>query len=122
MSLRNLGWIKDRDPRYKKEVEIESDILDFMVPLSLISNEIISNILKYAFTEKSTDNTITFVLKESKNKTFTLLIGDNGIGNNTDFEAESSGLGIELIKTFTSQIDGKIRKIPTKGTLYELTF
>lgn len=108
--------------KYKIEVEIESDILDFMVPLSLISNEIISNILKYAFTEKSTNNTITFVLKESQNKTFCLLIGDNGIGHNIDFEAESSGLGIELIKIFTSQIDGKIRKIPTKGTLYELTF
>lgn len=88
----------------------------------MLSNEIISNTLKYAFTEIEGDNVITFKLNKTKNNQFTLLIGDNGKGSTIHLNSENTGFGMDLITILTSQVNGTIKQLPVKGTMYEILF
>lgn len=96
--------------------------IDSIIPFGLIINEIISNSLKYGFKDK-TEGIISIDLSK-KEDTYTLKIGDNGVGiapeafNNNDNET----LGIELIKSLASQIEGTINLLDLKGTYYSLKF
>lgn len=104
------------------EVEVETTVLELLVPIALLANEIISNILKYAFEKNDESNLITFSLKKSENNTTTLRIGDNGKGSKVNLNEENNSFGMELIKVFTSQLNGKIKRLPVKGTMYEIVF
>ena len=53
--------------------------IDTVIPLGLITNEIITNSLKYAFKENTVNAMIKVKLKESKDD-FKLIISDNGVG------------------------------------------
>lgn len=112
--------------RFKIRLDVEIDIeeldLDILVPIGLLSNEIISNTLKYAFTEIEGDNVITFKLNKTKNNQFTLLIGDNGKGSTIHLNSENTGFGMDLITILTSQVNGTIKQLPVKGTMYEILF
>lgn len=96
--------------------------IDTIIPLGLLINEIISNTLKYAFVGRK-KGTITIHLYQEDENLFVLKAGDNGIGMAKEtFEGESPSLGLELIKVFTEQLDGKITRLDTDGTMYELVF
>ncbi|MBL4668526.1 MAG: hypothetical protein JKY30_04620, partial [Flavobacteriales bacterium] len=97
--------------------------IDTIIPLGLLLNEIISNALKYGFT--GIDNgkmTIQLTFNE-KEDTYNLLIGDNGVGMPKEIlEKEEGSLGMELIKIFVTQLDGKIKRLENKGTFFEIIF
>lgn len=38
------------------------------------------------------------------------------------FDKEEGSLGIELIKIFTSQLDGEIERLEDKGTMFRIIF
>ncbi|MCB0400982.1 MAG: hypothetical protein KDD41_02790 [Flavobacteriales bacterium] len=97
--------------------------VDTLIPLGLLFNEIISNSLKYAFADRDKGK-ITIHLSASENdNSYTLIIGDNGIGMDQNlFEKEEGTLGIELIKIFVSQLDGNIKRLDKKGTIFEIVF
>ena len=105
----------------KTDIKVEVDELSLktLVPVGLIINEVVSNSLKHAFVGHK-DGVITLKLTR-ENKYFILVVGDNGIGiNNT--ESKNTGLGMELIETFVSQISGEVKFLDDPGTLYEFTF
>jgi len=105
----------------KTDIKVEVDALSLktLVPVGLIINEVVSNSLKHAFVGHK-DGVITLKLTR-ENKYFILVVGDNGIGiNNT--ESKNTGLGMELIETFVSQISGEVKFLDDPGTLYEFTF
>ncbi len=98
--------------------------IDTLIPLGLLINEIISNSLKYAF-KNAEKGIISIHLSIHKPKNnCTLIIGDNGIGmeKGTLLKEDGTSLGMELIKVFVEQLDGKITRLDKKGTFFKIEF
>jgi len=95
------------------DTEIELITPKFLVSFALIFNELITNSLKHAFTEKeSGEITIRIVKAETY-----LIISYFDDGNWTESNNKKS-FGIELIDTLTEQLDGEYKRQNTIGTLY----
>jgi two-component sensor histidine kinase len=96
--------------------------IDTSIPCSLIINELISNSLKHAF-PVGKKGEIQVVLRPNKNKTFTLIVRDNGVGfpENIDFRNTQS-LGLKLVNTLVNQLDGTIELRSNGGTEFLITF
>lgn len=120
--------LNDLIQAYSLEVEIEGrfDInienfgIDTLIPLGLLTNEIISNALKHGFEGKE-KGIISVEIKLLKPDTYQLKIGDNGIGMHERFQNKQS-LGMELIETLVDQLDGEMTRIIENGTHYIITF
>jgi len=108
-------------------VKIEKDIDDFTLdvkkiqPLGILINEIITNIMKYAFSGR--DCGIINVSCKKVDTMVTVIISDNGIGipESVDFE-NSTGFGLQLVSMLTGQIGGSIRIVRGGGSKFILEF
>lgn len=92
------------------------------IPLSLITNEVVTNILKHAFKGKDKGK-IRFELV-AENEVVMLSIRDNGIGLPKDFDIdESSTLGHRLIDILANQIDAEYNyESDSNGTVFSIQF
>jgi two-component sensor histidine kinase len=108
--------------KYHIEVNVDKIDLDTMIPVGLLINEIISNSLKYAFSSNDSNNVITFKMEKNQSGSYTIIIGDNGIGSKIGLNEDHNTFGLELIKTLTEQLHGTIKQLPDKGTMYEIIF
>lgn len=93
------------------------------IPCSLIVNEVVTNVLKHAF-DDGDSGTLDVLLSEDSD-TVTLRIRDNGKGLPDDFEKEGDGssLGMELIRTLTSQLEGEYSYTSlNQGVEFKLVF
>lgn len=122
--------VNDLIEAYKVGQKIKAEIsvnigglgLDTLVPLGLLTNEIISNSLKHGFREGE-NGIITVDLKKIGEQYFELFIGDNGKG--FDFEAQrvvENTLGTELILALVEQLDGSYEFINENGAYYRIKF
>ena len=130
--------------------DVENIMLDIdtAIPLGLILNELLTNSLKYAFPATASSTTescrlegsksliSSSVIQESVNKTptiavmfnrigdeFELIVKDNGIGFPKDLDYKKTGtLGLELVNRITKQIDGFIEMNTLEGTEFKITF
>jgi two-component sensor histidine kinase len=103
------------------EVGVNRFNADTLTPLGLIINEIISNALKYAFTEDK-QGTIVVRLSRLNDEYFRMIIGDDGIGMD-ESEGREGSFGTELISALTEQLEGSIiRLTEEKGTVYQIDF
>ena len=108
-------------------IELKIDINNFemdsktAINLGLIVNELCTNSLKYAFVNRAS-GVISLNLKNEKEGTAKLLYGDNGVGipKNFDFTTTTT-LGMQLLKSFVSQIDGKMEINQNDGLEYVIT-
>ncbi|MBP6738976.1 MAG: PAS domain S-box protein [Leptospiraceae bacterium] len=108
-------------------IKLEKRIEDFelntkrLQPLAIIVNELITNIMKYAFNGRN--NGIIIVTATILNKIVTLSIEDNGNGlpESTSF-TNSTGFGLMLVRGLTEQLNGKIRIERGNGTKIILEF
>lgn len=119
--------------KLKMDVHVNLDIqlsrdemnIDKALPCGLLLNEIISNAFKYAFKgKKSGKIDVAFIdfFKEDL-RHFKLVIKDDGIGfKQTTKLSDSKTLGLQLIDSLVSQLDGKISISSQKGTSYEIEF
>lgn len=96
--------------------------IDTAIPLGLIVNEIITNSLKYGFKGRA-EGKISIKILQTGHKTYTLYIGDDGVGFTEDvnFRAADS-LGLQLIHKLTLQLKGAVEKIEGEGTNYVISF
>jgi two-component sensor histidine kinase/HAMP domain-containing protein len=96
--------------------------VDTAVPCGLILNELISNCLKHAFTNRS-EGQITIKFYHISQDEFVLQVSDNGVGipGNIDY-MNTTSLGMQLVNTLTSQLDGKIELLQDMGTTFAITF
>ncbi len=93
--------------------------IDNAVPLGLLVNEMLTNAYKHAFPEGAKGR-ITLTLTEDE-KTFTLVVGDNGIGLPENFDAvDKKTLGMELIYILAEQLDSKLEITQKNGTIFTL--
>jgi two-component sensor histidine kinase len=103
-------------------ITLETDIqdisldVDTVIPLGLITNELVSNSLKHAFTNKL-NGEIIVKLVEVGGKLI-LEVSDNGSGQ--DFTKESSGFGRMLIDSLSTKLDAEILKSTEVGTSYKI--
>jgi two-component sensor histidine kinase len=109
------------DVKYQIDVNIDPLDLDTLIPIGLLTNEIISNSLKYAFPGHDKNNVITFKLQKNTSDSFIITIGDNGKGFETELNEKHSTFGLELIAILASQLHGTIRQLPEHGTMYEIS-
>lgn len=104
------------------EVTIESELDRIepksIVPVALIFNELVSNSIKHAF-KKMPHGKINIQVTRKASKEIQLDYSDNGTW---ETPKESNGFGLEMIETFTDQLDGKVERKIENGTHYKFTF
>jgi PAS domain S-box-containing protein len=111
----------DLDISYELE-EIHLNI-NQAVPVSLIINEVVTNVFKHAFDEKD-QGTLRLEIK-NEHDTITLRISDDGKGFSPDFQTSynTGSLGLQLIDTLSQQLDGDHKYESKSGeTHFVLTF
>jgi PAS domain S-box-containing protein len=109
------------------QVKIETKIEEFelsskaLQPLGIIINEIITNIMKYAF--KGRPGGTISLSASLRGKRAHIEIHDDGIGlpEGVDFKS-STGFGLTLISMLTQQLGGDIRMLRENGTKVVLEF
>jgi len=108
-------------------IRVEKAIDDFLLdnavlqPLGIIINELLTNIMKYAFKGRES-GTIQISLTRKEGR-ITLILRDNGNGmpETVDFE-HSTGFGLQLLATLTQHLRGTIQIGRTAGTTITLNF
>lgn len=99
--------------------------IETAIPCGLIINELISNSLKHAFPD-GRKGEIKITLQPADNLDdfdFELIIDDNGVGLPKDLDLKNTGsLGMELVHTLTTQIDGDLLVNRTGGTEFKIKF
>lgn len=107
----------------KTEKKIDNFELDVkkLQPLGIIINELLTNIMKYAFTGR--DIGLISLSVTLRGSTVSLVIADNGIGmpGSIDFN-NSTGFGMQLVSLLTEQLEGSIRIERGEGTRFILEF
>jgi len=91
------------------------------IPCGLMTNELLTNAIKHAFPQgRLGEINIDF---HKKNNEYILTVQDNGIGlpRNLDLEKTES-LGMRLINSLVSQLDGKLEVTSNNGTKFKITF
>jgi two-component sensor histidine kinase len=90
------------------------------IPLGLISNELITNSLKYAFMGKK-DGKISISASENL-QALTFVVADNGIGMPDTITLENqASLGLRLVSLLTSQLKGTVTIDRSEGTKFVFT-
>ena len=89
------------------DIEMDRVIIDVStaIPCGLIANEILTNSFKYAFNDLNKDPKLVIRLKKV-GSTAELTFSDNGSG--FDLDSTKIGMGLELIKSLSEQIDASI--------------
>jgi len=107
----------------KVKLDIENIMLSTKVlsPLGIIINELITNSMKYAFSDY--DNAVISLTVSMKDNVIQIVFCDNGRGlpESVSFE-HSTGFGMQLISMLTSQIMGNVRIDRESGTCFIIDF
>ncbi len=94
---------------------------DMAVPCGLIINELVSNALKHAFVPDNS-GTIDIVIRTLSAGRMEIVVADNGIGLAAPLaDAEKKSLGLRLIDTLTTQLDGALAIETDNGTHFSIT-
>ena len=90
--------------------------------LGLITNELVSNALKYAF-QSGADPYLYIALYDYSDRDYCLEVKDNGPGlpENFNFEKTAS-FGLRLVATLSKQLRATIRFYTEKGACFQLCF
>ncbi len=116
-----------------KHVQVTTNVkdihlsLDSAIPCGLIINELVSNALKYAFTDTTADLTATINLQLylDEDGQYRLTVQDNGVGFSAPLEFQAvTTLGLQLVWSLTQQLQGTIscKTNPGSGSAFEITF
>lgn len=101
--------------------EMELDV-DRAIPIGLITNELLTNSLKYAFVENE-NCMIEISLKKENENQLCLRIADNGKGIPKNANANlGTGFGGRLIQLLTLQLGGKMQQWKEGGVATEIRF
>ncbi len=101
--------------------------MDTAVPLGIIVNELVSNSLKHAFSDRDKEEIRIKLHREesedSKSTGFILTVSDNGIGIPENLEIEDlDSLGMQLVTTLIDQLDGELELNRDNGTEFTIRF
>jgi two-component sensor histidine kinase len=95
--------------------------IDAVMPCALLIHELISNSLKHAFPKGRGEISVDFHTHDQK--TFTLMVRDNGIGCPNRFDVENtSSLGTQLVAALADQLDGALEFDNGHGVSCKINF
>lgn len=101
--------------------ELELD-LDTAIPLGLITNELMSNVYKHAFSENE-GGEITVELSKRFKNTYLLKISDNGKGLPDSFDIHNlHSLGLDIVTILADQISAELKIYNDHGAHFEIHF
>jgi len=111
----------------RKKVAVVIDIgelslnVRFLVPLGIIVNELVSNSMKYAFTDR--DSGVISITAALVGQTATICVTDdgNGMPENTEL-GNKNGVGLNLVKMLVRQINGVSEIEHVDGTRFIMHF
>lgn len=114
--------INSRAIQLKLNVEDVRLSIDTAIPCGLIINELVSNSLKYAFSDQKSGK-IEISLQAQGNDYYQLIVQDNGDGfpTNLDFRNTKS-LGLQLVCNLTKQLHGEIQLNCEAGARFIISF
>lgn len=99
------------------EISVEAAIR-----LSLLVNEVVTNMFKYGFIDR-TSGEITLQIRKEDSGEVKIEIGDDGAGTEFDITQESNdSFGLLLVQDLINQLDGEITKLEKPGTFYKISF
>ncbi len=108
-----LDMIEESLADYGKEIRVKTDMDSILltvsqaIPCGLLLNEMITNCYKHAFVDLG-EGEINISISEKAGQIL-LSVADNGVGLPNDFDMdEQSSLGMTIIKTITSQLNGDL--------------
>ncbi|WP_017293377.1 PAS domain S-box protein [Geminocystis herdmanii] len=108
----------------KVEMNIEQNLfldIDSAVPCGLIINELITNVLKYAF-EDHQKGKLLIEINTDNDENLVITIKDNGKGLPPELDWEkTTTLGLRLVKNLTNQLRGNIVLNTQQGTKWTIT-
>ncbi|MDC7226785.1 MAG: PAS domain S-box protein [Spirochaetales bacterium] len=108
-------------------VTIEKNLQDFIIPtdivfsLGIILNELLTNAMKYAFTDAMNENLIKICVQKDLNQV-SITFRDNGIGFGDPEHIRDGSFGIQLIKMLTKQIGGSAEFYNEDGAVCLISF
>jgi two-component sensor histidine kinase len=95
--------------------------VDKAISCGLILNELMTNALKHAFPDGMRGH-IRIELHQKNDSTVSLSVWDSGTGAAPRFHEPPTGLGLQLIKTLTDQLDGCVHATSDRGTIVNVEF
>jgi two-component sensor histidine kinase len=106
------------------EVEVEEQLtlpVDRAIPCGLILNELMTNALKHAFTDRRSG--VVRVTLRKQGAELVLGVADDGVGMPGDYASNVKGsLGWRLVKAFADQLGAWVRVSADRGTQVEIGF
>jgi len=93
--------------------------LTLMMQLGIITNELITNTLKYAFVQQEGVIMITLTYNDGH---YVFRYSDNGKGCDVDTLGTGKSLGVKLVKLATKQLQGTLRIEHNDGLIYTMEF
>jgi two-component sensor histidine kinase len=105
------------------QIDIQYDMaplelnIDTAVPIGLIVNELVTNVLKHAFPENKKGR-IRISLQASTARNLYLEVEDNGIGKNSYSPKRMEGFGMQLVELLTQQLEGRKEEVVQNGTRF----
>ena len=97
--------------------------LDTLIVCGLITNELVTNSIKYAFPENK-EGTIRISVKKISDEKAELAVSDNGVGLPEGFDIKKTeSLGLRIVKILSEgQLDGTLSLNQNFGVLYTICF
>ena len=110
-----------------KNIRLEKDIEDFPIdanlvfPLGIIINELITNSMKYAFSDSK--NNLIFISAKKTDNHAEIVVRDNGIGLADDLDLKkSTGFGLKLVNMLLQQLGATYTIEVNNGTKFSIDF
>jgi len=125
-SLLNMVLSAHRTNRTRVETRLHVDPvsldLDTAIPVGLITNELVTNSLKYAFDGRSVGE-ISVRLTKSEEGGFLLMVADNGVGLPEKFNFDkATSLGLRLVRILSKQMRARLELSNGMGTEFRVYF
>ena len=92
------------DLKFSSTVEVNHLDVSHGVPVGIIINELITNSIKYGFTDVSGDKKISIKITQN-GELAEVMYSDNGIGIEDFEEASTKSLGFSLVQSLLTQLD-----------------
>lgn len=111
------------NPNINLNLNVENIMVDIntAVPLGLIVNELTTNSMKHAFPNDNLGEIKVQFYSEDEN--LILKVSDDGVGIPEDLDVKNTDtLGLKLVNSLTTQINGEIELDRSNGTEFKITF
>jgi hypothetical protein len=107
----------------KTDIKAIELAIDIAIPCGLIINELVSNAIKYAFSNSTQHPEIGIKFFLNSDNQYVLIVWDNGVGIPEHINIyKTDSLGLQVVLDLTDQLDGKLILNKTGGTAFEISF